>query len=224
MDGSGPTCITNHYLDTPSYLLIRRSIEKPDFKEKLRIRTYGKVADDNHTAFLEIKKKYLGTVYKRRICMTLRDAQRFVRDGTMPSQTAALSRQSNSEKAALNRQIMTEMQWALERYGRLAPVFQVKYERCAYAYQAQGASLRLTIDRDASWSGGGWKMKSDPNQSYPLLAPGFCLMEIKTSAPLPLALVRALDELELYPRGFSKVGCAYGVFVAAGEKGRDNEH
>jgi hypothetical protein len=114
---------------------------------------------------------------------------------------------------------MTEMQWALERYGRLAPVFRVEYERCAYAYRVEGASLRLTIDRDASWSKSRWEIEGDSGRSYPLLAPGFCLMEIKTSAPLPLALTRVFDELELYPRSFSKVGRAYEAFAAVGEKG-----
>ncbi|MDR1184446.1 MAG: VTC domain-containing protein, partial [Coriobacteriales bacterium] len=105
MDGFGPTRITNLYLDTSNYLLIRRSIEKPDFKEKLRIRVYGEVASGSHPVFLEVKKKYLGTVYKRRIRMTLCEAKRFVEDGIMPSLVASLPRQSNSEKAVLNRQI-----------------------------------------------------------------------------------------------------------------------
>jgi hypothetical protein len=218
-DDPGPTRITNLYLDTLNYLLIRRSIEKPDFKEKLRVRAYGSVANDSHPVFLEVKKKYLGTVYKRRVRMTLREVQRFVEDGIMPPLAASLPRRSNPEKAALNRQIMAEMRWAFERYGRLAPVFRVEYERCAYAYRAGSASLRLTIDRDACWSRGRWEMEDGSVRSYPLLAAGTGLMEIKTTAPLPLSLAHVLDELELYPRSFSKVGCAYGIFVAAGERG-----
>jgi hypothetical protein len=214
-DGLGPTRIANLYLDTPDHLLIRRSIEKPDFKEKLRVRTYGRVTSDSHPAFLEVKKKYLGTVYKRRVRMTLGEARRFVEDGIAPSP----SRLSSPEKVALNRQIMAEMQWALRHYGALAPVFQAEYERCAYVYRAEDTSLRLTIDSGVSWREGMWDMTNDCDQSHPLLTAGICLMEIKTSAPLPLSLTHVLDELELYPRSFSKAGCAYRALAEATEKG-----
>ena len=36
----GKTTVRNIYYDTDTYLLVRRSIEKPVYKEKLRIRSY----------------------------------------------------------------------------------------------------------------------------------------------------------------------------------------
>jgi hypothetical protein len=244
MDNRGQTHITNIYLDTPERLLIRRSIEKPDFKEKFRIRIYGNALDGSGSAldgsypvFLEVKKKYLGTVYKRRVRMTLREACRFVEDGVVPLSPY----RGDDAKVALNRQILREMQWAQTCYGALVPAVRVDYERAAYTYQMEGSSLRLTLDCDLSFREGtgtwesvlGGGRVSDKERSLvspatapvplslsgasgarPLLPPATCLMEIKTSAPLPLALSRALDDLGLYPRAFSKVGRAYEAIMA----------
>ena len=57
LDKYGRTTIRNIYLDTDSYRLIRRSIEKPAYKEKLRIRSYSRATADT-TVFVELKKKY----------------------------------------------------------------------------------------------------------------------------------------------------------------------
>lgn len=65
-DEYGKSVICNLYLDTPDFLLIRRSIEKPVYKEKLRVRSYG-VATNNTPVYLELKKKFKGVVYKRRV-------------------------------------------------------------------------------------------------------------------------------------------------------------
>lgn len=76
-DEYGESTICNIYYDTDNYRLIRRSIEKPMYKEKLRLRSYGKSADDK-TVFLELKKKYDGVVYKRRISLPCKDAVDFM--------------------------------------------------------------------------------------------------------------------------------------------------
>jgi hypothetical protein len=216
-DGRGMTRIGSLYLDTPDDLLIRRSVEKPDFREKLRVRTYGRVRDGSHPAFFEIKRKYLGTVYKRRVRMTLREARRFVERGAMPPS----SYQGDAACVVLNRQILEELRWTLVRYGTLGPSLYVEYERCAYTYRVEGASLRLTIDsnvcyREGRWAEdgygqgrGGQEHRGQDSYGHQLLPPGACLMELKTSTALPLTLTRVLDELGLYPRGFSKVGNAY---------------
>ena len=65
-DPHGESTICNVYYDTPNYRLIRRSLEKPAYKEKIRVRSYGTAAPDD-MVFLELKKKYDGIVYKRRI-------------------------------------------------------------------------------------------------------------------------------------------------------------
>ena len=49
--------IANIYYDTKDNSLIRESLSKPAYKEKLRLRSYG-VPDMDSKVFLEIKKKY----------------------------------------------------------------------------------------------------------------------------------------------------------------------
>ncbi len=64
-DAHGSYTICNIYFDTDDFLLARRSLEKPKYKEKLRLRSYG-VPKGSDQVFAEIKKKYDGVVYKRR--------------------------------------------------------------------------------------------------------------------------------------------------------------
>ena len=45
-DVYGETTIQSLYFDTDDYRLIRTSIEKPDYKEKLRLRSYGLAKED----------------------------------------------------------------------------------------------------------------------------------------------------------------------------------
>ena len=68
-DKYGKMVIRNVYFDTDTYELIRRSIEKPDFKEKFRVRCYTYPIEDT-PVFAELKMKYKGVVYKRRIDIT----------------------------------------------------------------------------------------------------------------------------------------------------------
>ncbi|MDR0350520.1 MAG: VTC domain-containing protein, partial [Coriobacteriales bacterium] len=253
------------------------------------VRAYGDIRGDEQPVFLEIKKKYRSTVYKRRVRMTLCEAQRFVENGLVPRSPY---QDRGVEKAALNRQIMDEMCWSLAYYGRLLPSFLVEYERYAYSFQVDGAKLRLTFDYDVNWREGSWTMENAPGswtmenapgswtmentpgswtmentpgtcstadavpvpapvthpvaagcphpsavatsrphpsantipaRGNPLLAPDICLMEIKTSAPLPLSLTHILDKLALYPRSFSKVGRSYEAFMRTASERRRHE-
>ncbi|MBR2789310.1 MAG: VTC domain-containing protein, partial [Eggerthellaceae bacterium] len=78
-DKYGATAIISTYLDTPERYLIIQSQEKPLYKEKLRIRRYGDALDATTPTFVEIKKKYKGIVYKRRICMSAAASRAFLR-------------------------------------------------------------------------------------------------------------------------------------------------
>ena len=69
LDQYGRTTIRNVYFDTDNYRLIRRSIEKPAYKEKLRLRSYGQAEADS-AVFVELKKKYQKIVYKRRVSLS----------------------------------------------------------------------------------------------------------------------------------------------------------
>ncbi len=182
--------IGNIYFDTASYELIRTSIEKPVYKEKIRLRSYG-VPKPDDTVFLELKKKFKGIVYKRRVPLTLEKAQRYLLLGEQP---------------AVSSQILNEIDWVLKRYRPLPRVF-IAYDRIAL-FGKEDANLRLTFDRDIRFresyldlSKGDW--------GNPILEPGKILMEIKIPGAMPLWLSHILTGLEIFPISFSKYGTCY---------------
>ncbi|MGN1223590.1 MAG: VTC domain-containing protein, partial [Ruminococcus sp.] len=77
--------IYNIYYDTPDDHLIRASLSKPYYKEKIRLRSYMSPAKEDDLVFLEIKKKIGGIVNKRRITLTLEEAEAYMQKGTHPS-------------------------------------------------------------------------------------------------------------------------------------------
>ncbi|MEI3229832.1 MAG: VTC domain-containing protein [Gordonibacter pamelaeae] len=104
-DAYGRTTVRSLYLDTPERTLIERSLDKPLYKEKLRLRCYGALHDDG-LVFVEIKKKFEGIVYKRRVGCSYAAARAYL--GGMPYQDACarfpwpirLRRPSRARRAA----------------------------------------------------------------------------------------------------------------------------
>lgn len=183
--------ICNIYYDTPSHQLVRNSIEKPVYKEKLRVRSYG-VPDEDSVVFVELKKKYKGVVYKRRIEMTLAQTRDFFAGKEVPHD---------------NPQIENELKYFLKFYEGIAPAMYLSYDRLAYC-GAEDPSLRLTFDSHIIYreeqkelDKGIWGKE--------LLGAGTRVMEIKIPNAMPLWLSTILDELEIYPASFSKYGTAY---------------
>lgn len=76
-DAFAHSSILNLYYDTPDFRMIRRSLEKPKYKEKLRLRSYG-TPESGSQVFPEIKKKARGIVYKRRVSMSCEDAMAYL--------------------------------------------------------------------------------------------------------------------------------------------------
>ena len=81
LDEYGRTTIRNVYFDTDNFRLIRRSLEHPAYKEKLRIRSYKQLGPDE-PVFVELKKKYNGVVYKRRLALPEKEAMQWLRGET----------------------------------------------------------------------------------------------------------------------------------------------
>jgi hypothetical protein len=191
IDNFGNTTICNIYLDTPEHLLIRNSMEKPIYKEKLRLRSYGTPVEGD-TVFVEIKKKYKGIVYKRREKMELAAAERYLYD---------------LEPVNRPTQITKEIDWFLKTYHNLAPAMYIAYNRIAM-YGLEDQELRVTFDSNILWREeelwlgcGVW--------GNPILSEGERLMEIKIPQTMPLWLSHILDELCIYPVSFSKYGRGY---------------
>ena len=188
------SAISNLYYDTPDFRLIRNSLAKPSYKEKLRLRCYSTPGPDTE-AFLEIKKKVLGTTYKRRVELPYARALSYMA----------------GRAAGWEGQIFRELDWMRQAYEPLAPVMYLSYDRCSFK-GAEDPSLRLTVDRNIRWrtqqldlSRGAWGEQ--------LLEPGQWLMEIKITGAMPLWLADSLSELELYPVSFSKYGRAYQTML-----------
>lgn len=184
------SAICNLYYDTPDFQLIRRSLEKPGYKEKLRLRCYG-VPCGNDPAFIEIKKKVDGVVYKRRERLEY---------------TAALAYLAGRD-AGGDSQIFRELDWFLRFYRRLAPAMCLSYDRLSLRGR-EDKELRMTIDCNLLWRTEALDL-AQGSWGQSLLPPGRWLLEIKIANAMPLWLAEALAENQIFPTGFSKYGAAY---------------
>ena len=189
-DEYGRSTVISLYLDTPDHRIIRNSIEAVDYKEKLRLRSYG-TASDETKVFLELKKKFGGVVYKRREIMTLREAERYLCQGTRPCDS----------------QIMSEIDWAMRLYGYPQPAMMIACEREAW-FDDRHPDLRLTFDRNIRYRETDLSLRRG-SAGMTLLPEDSVLLEIKTAGAMPLWLADALDEESILPHSFSKYGAAY---------------
>ena len=195
LDKYGRTTIRNLYYDTDTYLLIRRSIEKPTYKEKLRIRSYDQATDDS-SVFVELKKKYKHVVYKRRVSLPNQEA------------VAWLSGDIHTEKQT---QIMNEIDYFMKFYGSLHPAVFLSYEREAY-YSKDGTDFRVTFDDNILCRQEELSLKSDVYGTS-ILPEGVVLMEIKCNGGIPLWMTEILSKEKIYKTSFSKYGTAYRTLI-----------
>lgn len=200
-DDYGRTTICNLYYDTPSRLLIRRSIDKPVYKEKLRVRSYG-VAEPGGTVFVELKKKYQSVVYKRRAAMTEREATAYLKGKTKPYPGSQITR---------------EIDYFLRFYRELAPSVFLSYDREAF-YAMDDSGFRVTFDQNILWRENKLSLCGGVGGSS-LLKDGQVLMEVKTAGALPLWLTSFLTENQIYKTSFSKYGNAYQEISNFNRKG-----
>lgn len=199
-----PYTIANVYYDTDDDYLIRTSLSKPDYKEKLRLRAYG-IPNKKSKVFLEIKKKYRGLVNKRRTALSLNEAYDFVRTSEMPK-----------FKNYMNEQVLREIKYFLSVYN-LKPKVYIAYDRIAY-FEKGNPDLRISFDmniRSRRYELG--LDKGDYGEL--LLERDLYLMEIKTAMAKPLWLTKMLTELDVKRTNFSKYGTEFKNTVnSAAEK------
>ena len=191
IDSYGRTTIRNIYFDTDNYRLIRRSIESPVYKEKLRVRSY-QLANDDSTVFVELKKKYDHIVYKRRIPLSEKQAHDWL---------------SGKTSRPADTQIAREIDYFLNFYKNLKPSLFLSYEREAY-FHKNDDDLRITFDENILSRQTDMSLKVEAYGDY-ILPPELTLMEIKCSGAIPKWLTQALSKTELYKTSFSKYGNAY---------------
>lgn len=191
LDDYGRTVIRNIYFDTENFRLIRRSLEKPVYKEKLRIRSY-KPVQITDPVFVEIKKKYKSVVYKRRLLLPEKTVMESFRTG---------------EPLPVCSQIGDEIQYFREYYKNLQPSVFLSYEREAF-YSLDGSDFRVTFDENILYRRNDISLGSEI-YGHPLLGKQQTLMEIKTSGGIPLWMSETLTKHHLYKTSFSKYGSAY---------------
>ena len=198
MDEYGRSEIRNVYYDTEDHLLIRRSIEKPLYKEKLRLRSYGRPKKDGKV-FVELKKKYDGVVYKRRLNMPLDEAVGWF---------------SDPESTPPDGQIGAEIDFMRHRYPGIKPMMNVNYDR--EAFFCDDSDFRVTLDYSvrAGMDDVGLRSK---NTDFNVLPEGYTLMELKTMGGIPLWMTKVLSENGILRTSFSKYGNAYKQMVLGKE-------
>lgn len=186
--------ICNIYYDTDDNYLIRTSINKPRYKEKLRLRAYGTPGGDSDV-YVEIKKKVCGLVNKRRSALRLDEAYAFLNTAELPQ-----------ARPAQNGQVLKEIKYMLEQHD-LKPKLYLAYERRAY-FNECGRDLRISFDTDVITRRDDLFLESGIYGER-LLKDGQWIMEIKTEANVPVWLSRILSEYKIYPASFSKYGAEY---------------
>lgn len=190
-DAYGESTVCNIYFDTPDYRMIRNSIEKGAFKEKLRIRSYG-IPSAESSVFLEIKRKCKGVVYKRREIMTYNEAVDILCRGKFPSSSS---------------QFINEIKYMKSFYGFIRPVISIFFDRTAY-FSVDNNDLRITFDNNIRFRNRELDL-SKGDFGTVIFGKDKSVMEIKCIGSMPLWLTGLLDELEIYPSSFSKYGNSY---------------
>jgi len=221
IDKYGRDTIRNIYFDTDNYRLIRHSIEKPVYKEKLRIRSY-RLAQPDTKVYVELKKKYKSVVYKRRISLPEQTAMNWLCETpsiwanaqTMGSQIAGnpiLGTQIPDS------QIAREIEYFRTYYETLHPAVFLSYEREAF-YALDGSDFRVTFDDHILVRQDKLSLEFDVGGT-PILEDGKVLMELKTSGGIPLWMTRLLTQEKIYKTSFSKYGTAYQTLIYPQTKG-----
>ncbi|OOB77400.1 MAG: hypothetical protein BEN19_02075 [Epulopiscium sp. Nuni2H_MBin003] len=195
LDEFGRHKISNIYFDTHDYSIIRTSIEKPRYKEKLRLRIYGE-PDDEATAYVELKKKYNGVVYKRRV--TYKQEEALVK----------LYATGNDEEVT---QIKKEINYFISTYDDLMPRVYLSYEREAY-YCFDNDTFRMTFDFNIKTRMNNISLYSSA-EDLDVLSDEYVLLEVKTVEGLPFWLLEFMKQNQVYKRSFSKYGTAFNKFI-----------
>ncbi len=196
IDEYGLSKICNIYFDTENDELVRLSNEKPVYKEKFRLRSYG-IPGPEDKVYLELKKKYRDIVYKRRISLKLSEAEDYLLRGIRPQKDS---------------QILREIDYFIS-FHKTVPKLYLAYDRTAW-YGREDKEFRMTFDSHIR-SRRNHLSLAFGDVADELFEQEYWLLEIKAVGAYPLWLVRKMEELSLYPVSFSKYGTIYKKEVAA---------
>ncbi|MCI9559264.1 MAG: polyphosphate polymerase domain-containing protein [Lachnospiraceae bacterium] len=190
----GKHTICNIYFDTEDFQMIQHSLEKPCYKEKLRLRSYG-TPKETDLVYVELKKKFDGIVYKRRVPMRYKEAKKYLYNGIRPN---------------MDSQILREIDYTLDFY-QARPAVYLAYDRLAF-YGKDNPDFRITFDMNIRARQ--HVLELDKGVYGTLLMPWeMLLMEVKIPGAMPLWMSRILSELDIYPTSYSKYGTYYQNYI-----------
>lgn len=207
-DEFGVHTIMNIYFDSTNEDVIKNSLSKPVYKEKLRLRAYGKAAKDDDEAFLEIKKKYKGIVYKRRLEMTYKKLFDYVNGGETP------------DVPEKDKQVFEEIEYFIKRL-ELVPKIVICYDRQAF-FGNDDKEFRITLDGNIRSRRNEVDLRKGDYGEI-LFGQPYRVMEIKVSDAIPLWLVKFFSENKVYAGSFSKYGNIYLNEVNNNQNGRETK-
>ncbi|MDD3171905.1 MAG: polyphosphate polymerase domain-containing protein [Bacilli bacterium] len=179
------------YFDDKYQNIIRTSTSKPLYKEKMRVRCYGRLPEKGDVVYLEIKKKYQNRGNKRRIKMTYQDCLDYL----------------NKKKRLafddyVSEQVIKEIDYYLKQ-NNVSPACFISSERIAY-FDKDDETLRITFDRNIITRTVNPNLDSESGEN--LIDDDTWVMEVKFNRAIPLWFVQILSNLEIYNQPFSKYG------------------
>ena len=201
VDEYGLSTISSIYYDTDTYDVIRTSMEKPSYKEKLRLRAYGTIKEDS-TVYLELKKKYDGVVYKRRVALPIKVAADYLERGIYPKDNDS--------------QIFREIDYFVKS-NKVTTGTLIAYDRTAM-FGKEDKELRITFDQNIRTSFDKVDLRTKKEEK-PVIKNNEYLMEIKVLGSMPMWLTEALNELKIYPHSFSKYAQAMKLYGTESMRG-----
>ncbi|MBQ3423365.1 MAG: polyphosphate polymerase domain-containing protein, partial [Romboutsia sp.] len=190
--------INNIYYATINNDVIRHSISKPYYKEKLRLRSYTIPTSLNDKVFLELKKKINGIVNKRRVVMTLGEVYKFLETGEKPIF-------DDYE----NKQVIREIEYYLSK-NKVYPNVYIGYSRKAL-FGKEDKEFRITCDSQITARRDDLYLSSGCF-GQDILGENKYLMEVKFLGAIPVWFTKILSDLQIYNTHYSKYGNEYNMY------------
>ncbi|MBQ2643493.1 MAG: polyphosphate polymerase domain-containing protein [Candidatus Saccharibacteria bacterium] len=192
--------VLNLYFDNDNYDLIIQSIDRSEFKEKLRARSYG----GYDRVFLEIKTKIKGqdanVGYKRRVMVTHKDFSELISGKTTLAELSTRSIENSNDF-----QIAREVDYLIEHFN-LKPKILITYSRESYKGDDE---LRITFDENLKYRNQNLSFIKGKRDKIYFKDKRNIIMEVKAHGVIPLWLVQLMSEAKIYPQQFSKIGKVY---------------
>ncbi len=192
--GGEPYMISNIYFDDDGDNVIRHSVSKPQFKEKLRIRSYG-VPDKDTKVYIEIKRKLKGIGTKRRAKLPLWQLNEYLEMGKHPDGIKYI-----------DEQVLREIDYYRATY-HVSPKIYISYMRNAY-FGKEDKKFRLTLDKEITTRRYDLDL-SLGSYGEQLLPEGKTLLEVKFEGAVPLWFARIMSKYSLSFTPYSKYGTEF---------------